>query len=57
LNQLDLTKLNNSIKESYGSVDALRLKMDAGGVSGANAFNKVAQAVLSTNIQLKQSNA
>lgn len=57
LNQFDLTKLNNSIKESYGSVEALRLKLDAGGAVGANAFNKIGQAVLSTNIQLKQSNA
>ena len=56
LNQFDLTKLNNSIKESYGSITALKNQLNAGGTAGAVAFNKIAQAVLSTNIQLKQSN-
>lgn len=56
LNQFDLTKLNNSIKESYGSITALKNQLNAGGTTGAVAFNKIAQAVLSTNIQLKQSN-
>ena len=57
LNQFDLTKLNNSIKESYGSIDKLKTQLNAGGAVGANAFNKIGQAVLATNIQLKQSSA
>lgn len=56
LNQMDLTKLNKNIKESYGSVDNLKKAMMQGGEVGAAAYNKIAQSVLTTNVQLKQSN-
>ena len=56
LNQMDLTKLNKNIKESYGSVDNLKKAMMQGGEIGAAAYNRIAQSVLTTNVQLKQSN-
>ena len=56
LNQMDLTKLNKNIKESYGSVDNLKKAMMQGGEVGAAAYNRIAQSVLTTNVQLKQSN-
>ena len=56
LNQMDLTKLNKNIKESYGSIDSLKKAMMQGGEVGAAAYNKIAQSVLTTNVQLKQSN-
>lgn len=56
LNQMDLTKLNKNIKESYGSVGNLKKAMMQGGEVGAAAYNKIAQSVLTTNVQLKQSN-
>lgn len=56
LNQMDLTKLNKNIKESYGSVDNLKKAMMQGGEVGAAAYNRITQSVLTTNVQLKQSN-
>lgn len=63
LNQLDLSKLNNSIKAAYGSVEQLRASFTLAGNAGstgaataATAYNKFASSVLNTNLQLKQSN-
>lgn len=63
LNQLDLSKLNNSIKTTYGSVEQLRTSFtlagnagSTGAVTAATAYNKFASSVLNTNLQLKQSN-
>lgn len=63
LNQLDLSKLNNSIKTTYGSVEQLKARFTAVGTSGsaganeaATAYNKLLSSVLNTNLQLKQSN-
>ena len=63
LNQLDLSKLNNSIKATYGSVEQLRASFtlagnagSAGATTAATAYNKFASSVLNTNLQLKQSN-
>ena len=53
---MDLTKLNKNIKESYGSINSLKKAMMQGGEVGAAAYNKIAQSVLTTNVQLKQSN-
>ena len=53
---MDLTKLNKNIKESYGSIDSLKKAMMQGGEVGAAAYNRIAQSVLTTNVQLKQSN-
>ena len=56
LNQLDLSKVSSGIKSTFGSVQQLKAQMEASGASGAAAYNKVASAVLNTNLQLKQSN-
>lgn len=63
LNQLDLSKLNNSIKATYGSVEQLRASFTLAGSAGstgattaATAYNKFASNVLNTNLQLKQTN-
>jgi TP901 family phage tail tape measure protein len=63
LNQLDLSKLNNSIKTAYGSVEQLKTSFTLAGNAGssgataaATAYNKFASSVLNTNLQLKQSN-
>jgi TP901 family phage tail tape measure protein len=56
LNQLDLSKVNTSIKNTYGSVSQLKTVMESSGAAGATAYNQFASAVLNTNLQLKQSN-
>lgn len=56
LNQLDLNKLNNSIKSTYGSVEKLKTSFTSAGSEGVIAYNKFASSVLNTNLQLKQSN-
>lgn len=54
IGQLDLNKVNNSIKSTYGSVNKLRENLEHAGKSAQ--FNKLATEILHTNIQLKQSN-
>ena len=56
IGQIDLTKFNNEIKTAYGNVDTLKKKMEQGGTVASNAFNRVAQSVVTTNIQLTKSN-
>ena len=63
LNQLDLSKLNNSIKATYGSVEQLKASFtlaenagSRGASTAATAYNKFASSVLNTNLQLKQTN-
>ena len=56
LNQLDLNKVNTGIKSTFGSVQRLKSEMEKGGATGSAAYNKVASAILNTNLQLKQSN-
>ena len=63
LNQLDLSKLNNSIKTTYGSVEKLKASFtltgnagSAGITAAATAYNKFASNVLNTNLQLRQTN-
>ena len=56
LGQLDLSKVNNNIKATYGSVSNLKSMLEGSGAAGAAAYNKFASSVLNTNIQLKQSN-
>lgn len=55
LGQLNLSKVNEGIKTTYGSVEQMRQAMVQGGAQGAAAYNKVASAVLNTNLQLKNS--
>ena len=56
LNQLDLNKVNQGIKQTFGNVSKLKQKLAENGPAGTQAFNKVASAILNTNLQLKQSN-
>ena len=54
IGQLDLSKLNNSIKDTYGSVDQLRKKLES--VGQGRVFNKLSSDILNTHMQLKESN-
>ena len=56
LNQLDLNKLNSSIKNTYGNLNNLRAKLGALD-KGNDVFDKFTSDILNTNVQLKQSNA
>ena len=56
LNQLNLDKFNQSVKNSYGSVAELKNHLSGAGASGQAAFNSLASSVLNTNLQLRQSN-
>ena len=56
LNQLNLDKFNQSINQSFGSVQNLKNQLVSGTAQGQAAFNSLASAVLNTNVQLRQSN-
>ena len=56
LGQLDLSKLNKSIKESYGDLNKLKTTLTGAGTQGAQSFNSFSKAVLNTNTQIKQTN-
>ena len=56
LNQLDLSKLNNSINKTFGSVSNLKNILENSGSGGAVAFNTFSRAILNTNLQLSKSN-
>ena len=51
LNQLNLTKFEQNIKNSYGSLEQLRVQLNKIGQGGT--FNKLANEILGTNLQLK----
>ena len=55
LGQLNLDKVSQGIKNTYGNVNNLRTAMEKSGASGTAAFEKVMGSVLTTNTQLKQS--
>ena len=54
LNQLDLNKFNTSIKSSYGNINKLKTQLEQSGNVGTIAYNRIASAVLNTNLQLKE---
>lgn len=54
LGQFNLDKLNQSIKNSFNSVQGLNDALSKGGSVGQTAFNSVARSVLNTNVELKQ---
>ena len=54
LNQLDLSKVNTGIKNTYGNVQNLQQALVKSGSSGATAYNNFAMQVLNTNVQLKR---
>ena len=55
LNQLNLSKFETEIKNSYKDVEGLRLSLNKMGQGGT--FNKIANEVLGTNLQLKTTSA
>ena len=55
LGQLDLSKVNTGIKNTYGTVQNLQKALVSSGSSGTAAYNSFARSVLNANIQLKQS--
>ena len=56
LNQLNLDKFNQGLKQSNMTVQSLRNTLVDSGASGQVAFNKLATEVLNTNVQLRESN-
>lgn len=56
LDQLNLNKFNQSIKQSGMSLSEYRNKLSMLGPQGQASFNAIAQSVLNTNVQLRQSN-
>ena len=56
LNQLDLNKVNKGIKDTYGNVSKMKAELEKSGIVGARAYNDVASAILTTNMQLRTSN-
>ena len=55
LGTVNLTKFNESIKNNYGSIGQLRQEFLKAGDQGSIAFQKMANSLLSTNTNLKQS--
>lgn len=55
LGQLDLTKFNNSLKDSGLSAQKIKTDFAKIGTEGTAAFNKVSSSVLNTNVELKKS--
>ena len=56
LNQLDLSKFNKSVKDTYGSIGKMKQVLEQSGAAGRDAFNHIASSILNTNVQIKQSN-
>ena len=54
LGQLDLSKVNTGIKNTYGTVQNLQKALVQSGATGAAAYNNFARSVLNANIQLKE---
>ena len=57
LQQLNLDRVNQEIKTTYGNVANLKKSLEQSGAVGSVAYNKVASSLLNTNLQLRQSNA
>lgn len=56
LNQLNLTKFDKSVKDSFGSVEGLKESLAKSGPYGEAAFNQLANGVLRANVQLSKGN-
>ena len=55
LNQLDLSKVNEQLVKSYGSVKNFKEALESTSSVGARAYNDFSKIVLNTNLQLAQS--
>lgn len=56
IGQLDLTKVNKGINETFHGISNVKDLFDQMGEEGTQAFNSITQAILNTNTGLKQSN-
>lgn len=56
LGELNLSKVNQGIKTTFGSVSNLKTSLEQSGKVGKEAYSQVATAILNTNLQLKESN-
>lgn len=56
LNQLDLSKVNEQLIKSYGSISNFKEALESTSSIGAKAYNDFSKIVLNTNLQLAQSN-
>lgn len=56
IGQLDLSKVNNGLRTAGLNVKDVQQSLSKAGVAGAEAFNKISSTILSTNLQLKNSN-
>ena len=56
LGTLNIEKFNAGLKQSNLTLDQIRAKLSAQGSAGAAAFNRLTGSILSTNVQLQQSN-
>ena len=55
LNQLDLSKVNDQLIKSYGSVKNFKEALESTGSAGAHAYNLFSREILNTNLQLSKS--
>ena len=56
LGTVNVTKFNKELAKSNIDVATLQSSLSKAGAIGVNAYNKLGSTVLSTNVQLKQSN-
>ena len=56
LGTINVTKFNKELNNSSISVSQLQSNLSKAGAVGINAYNKLGSSILSTNIQLKESN-
>lgn len=55
LNQLNLSKVNTEIKNSYGNIAKLKTALVQSGEAGRKAYESFATEILNTNLQIKKS--
>ena len=56
LGTLNIEKFNAGLKQANLTLDQVKAKLSAQGSLGATAFNRLSSSILSTNVQLQQSN-
>lgn len=56
LGTLNLTKFNEGLKRTGTTLEQVKSSLTAQGTAGATAWNKISTAIMSTNVQLRQSN-
>lgn len=54
LNQLDLTKFNRQLTQSFGTMQNLQNVLKKAGDAGTNSFNQLTRSILHSNMELKE---